>query len=166
MTRQLDELEAGALDTDRVTVRTLTMDDLEAVVKIDQASTLVTRRDFYKQRIRRSLEESSIHLSLAAELDGVVVGFLTVTFFQGEFGLPDPSAVLDAIGVHPDHRGHHVAAALLRQLEMNLRALHVEVLRTEVDWEQGELLSFLRRAGFRPAHRLCLEKSLSLGARR
>lgn len=165
MNQPANELEAGALATDPITVRTLTMNDLDAVVKIDEAWTQVSRRDFYKQRIRRSLEESSIHLSLAAEIDGAVVGFLTVTFYQGEFGLPDPSAVLDAVGVHPDHRGNHVAAALLRQLEMNLRALHVETLRTEVDWDQGELIGFMRSSGFRPAPRLCLEKKLNEGPR-
>jgi GNAT superfamily N-acetyltransferase len=152
--------EAGLLETDDVVVRRLTDDDLDGVVRIDEASIGRNRYEFYKRRIERSMAESSIHLSLAAELDGMLVGFLTVTFYQGEFGRPEATAVLDAIGVHPDFRGKAVAHALMRQLEMNLRALHVERLRTDVDWDQFELLSFMRRAGFQPMARLCLEKVL------
>ena len=70
----------------------------DGVVRIDEASIGRNRREFYKRRIERSMAESSIHLSLAAELDGMLVGFLTVTFYQGEFGRPEPTAVLDAIG--------------------------------------------------------------------
>lgn len=152
--------DPGVLETDKVEVRTLKLDDLDAVVRIDEAGSGTKRRDFLNKRIRRSLEESSIHLSIAAEIDGIVAGFATVTFFQGEFGHSERSAVLDVIGVHPDYRGKKVAAALLRQLEMNLAALHVEVLRTEVDWDQPELISFFNRAKFQPAARLCLEKKL------
>ena len=160
MEELVDEQDAGQLVTDSIPVRQLGMGDLDAVVRIDEASTGLSRREFFRRRIERTLAESSIHLSLAAELDGMVVGFLTVTFYQGEFGLPEQVAVLDAIGVHPEYRKRLVAFALMRQLEMNLRALHVERLRTEVDWDQFELLGFMRRMGFRPAARLCLEKLL------
>ena len=157
----LDDLPAGALETDHVLVRTLTPDDLTSVIAIDEASTELRRAEFFRKRIARSMEDSSVHLSLAAELDDHVVGFLAVTFYQGEFGQPEPVAVLDAIGVHPEYRGRKVAAALMRQLDMNLRALHVERLRTEVDWSQQELIGFFARSGFRPAERLCLERVLT-----
>lgn len=156
-----DELEAGQLDTDHVLVRTLRQDDVDSVVGIDAASTGIRRTAFFKSRIRRSLEESSIHLSLAAELDDRVVGFMTVTFFQGEFGHPEAIASLDALGVHPDYRKKHVAKALLRQLEMNLRALGVDTLRTQVDWDQFHLLGFFSDGGFTPAATFCLEKRLT-----
>ncbi len=67
---------------------------------------------------------------------------------------------LDTIGVHPEYRGRHVAAALMRQLELQLRALHVDALRTEVEWDHWDLLAFLRSAKFQPVPRLCLEKKL------
>ncbi len=154
------DLDPGQLDTDDVLIRSLAMSDLDAVVGIDEAWSGEARREFYRIRIQRSLEESSIHLSLAAEIADEVVGFVTVTFFQGEFGRPERAAVLDAIGVHPDHRGQQVAKALIRQLEMNLRALRVEEIRTQVDWDLFPLLGFLAHAGFKPAPRLCLQKSL------
>ncbi len=155
-----NQSEPQVEELDNIVIRTLSMDDLDGVVRIDEASTQRNRKDFFRRRIRRTMEESSIHMSLAAELDGMMVGFLTVSLNLGEFGMTDTVAVLDAIGVHPDYRGRHVAAALLRQLEMQLRALHVETLRTEVEWDQWGLLAFLRNARFRPVPRLCLEKKI------
>lgn len=154
------ELAPGELETDRIPVRRLEAGDLETVVSIDAAATGIRRTDFYRNKLERALEDSSVQLSLAAEQDGRVVGFLFVTFFYGEFGQPEPTAVIEAIGVHPDYRGQAVGRALMRQLEMNLGALGVETIRTEVDWNQFELLGFLAHAGFRPAPRLCLEKTV------
>ena len=124
---EIDELAAGELETDRIPVRRLTPEDLDAVVRIDAASTGATRRDFFRAKLHRALEDSSIQLSLAADLDGMVVGFLIVTFYYGEFGMPETVAVIEAFGVHPEHRGQKIAKALMRQLEMNLGALGVEV---------------------------------------
>ena len=160
---QKDELELGPgeLDTDHIPVRRLGPDDLEAVVRIDTAGTGHTRTEFYRTKLARALEDSGIQLSLAAELDEMVVGFLIVSFYYGEFGRPETVAVVEAFGVHPEYQGRKVAKALLRQLEMNLRALGVEEVRTEVGWDQLDLLSFLAHSGFRPAPRFCLEKRLS-----
>ena len=155
------DLEPGQRDTDAVPVRLLTRQDLDAVLRIDAAATGYSRKDFYRARLERSQAESSVHLSLAAELDNQVVGFVTVTFYQGEYGHPERSASLDAIGVHPDYAGRHVAAALMTQLEMNLRALHVETIRTEVDWNALELIGFFHKAGLAPVPRLCLERKIT-----
>ncbi|HJN91220.1 MAG TPA: GNAT family N-acetyltransferase, partial [Dehalococcoidia bacterium] len=81
--------------------------------------------------------------------------------YYGEFGIPEPVALLDAIGVSAGFAGQKVGRALLRQLAMNLNALNISTLRTEVDWEQGELMSFFRHAGFRPSTRICLDASVA-----
>ena len=160
MTPDDEELEVGELLTDRIPVRRLTSDDLAAVVRIDAASTGTAREDFYRAKLGRALEDSSVQLSLGAELDGLLVGFLIVTFYYGEFGMPETIAVVEALSVHPEYRGRKVGKALMRQLEMNLRALGVESVRTEVSWDQLELLRFLARMGFEPAPRFCLQKRL------
>lgn len=153
-------LAVGELDTDRIPVRRLAPADLDAVVRIDAASTGQARTEFYRAKLARALEDSSVQLSLAAELDDMVVGFLVVSFYYGEFGQPETVAVIEAIGVHPEYQRRKVAKALLRQLEVNLRGLRVEQVRTEVAWDQLELMTFLAHAGFRPAPRFCLEKRL------
>ena len=70
--------------------------------------------------------------------------------------------MIDSIGVDPPSRGQHVGQALLRQLLINLQALRVERVQTEVDWNQIDLLHFMHRNGFDPAPRVCLERQLGL----
>ncbi|MEE8525192.1 MAG: GNAT family N-acetyltransferase, partial [Thermoanaerobaculia bacterium] len=115
---------------------------------------------FYRAKLERALEDSSVQLSLAAEIDDMVVGFLIVTFYFGEFGSPETNAVIEALGVHPDYRGQKIGQALMRQMEMNLGGLDVETVRTEVRWDQLDLVQFLARVGFEPAPRFCLQKQL------
>ena len=50
-----------------------------------------------------------------------------------------------------------VGKALMRQLRLNLGALHIQTLRTEVAWHDFELLGFFKSEGFGPAERVCLE---------
>ena len=154
------ELEDGLLETDAVAVRSLTADDLAAIVKIDRASTGRARREYYETKVRSAMAEAKLRTSLVAELDGHVVGFLLARVYYGEFGHAEAVAVIDSVGVDPAFRKKHVGQALLRQLLMNLSALHVERLETMVDWTQMDLLSFLMRQGFRPAPRLCLERPI------
>ena len=84
--------------------------------------------------------------------------------YYGEFGLPEPVAILDTLEVDPDLRHRRVASALLHQLVLNPRALGIERVQTEVDWQQQDLLAFFAKSGFQPASRLCLELRLGSAA--
>ncbi len=151
-----EEPGPGALPTDSVLVRGLAREDLSAVLRIDRAATGRTREEYYRVKLERTLSEPKLSVSLVAELDDHVVGFVFAGVYYGEFGRPEPIAVLDAIGVDPGYRNRSVGSALLRQLEMNLRALCVERIETQVEWTDRALLAFLAERGFAPAPRLCL----------
>jgi ribosomal protein S18 acetylase RimI-like enzyme len=152
--------EPGILETDAVLVRTLRKEDLEAVVAIDAAATGRRRPSYFARMMERALEQSDVQISLVAELEGRVVGFVVATVFYGEFGVTEPSATLDAIGVDVELRRRHVGEALVRQLRLNLGGLGITALRTEVPWDDFDLLAFFRRQGFAPAGRLCLERAI------
>jgi len=158
--RNESELGPGRLDTDDVVVRTLNEKDLEPIVRIDSVAMGRTRHEYYRDKIAAALRDSRVRMSLVAELDGAVVGFLMAQLHYGEFGRPEPTAVLDSIGVHPEWREHHVGKALMRQFVMNAKALGVERVRTEVSWDDFALLAFLRREGFAPGSRLVVERAL------
>jgi N-acetylglutamate synthase-like GNAT family acetyltransferase len=68
--------------------------------------------------------------------------------------------VIDSLGVHKDFQGRHVGAALMRQFLMNARALGVSRLRTEVGWNEVDLIRFFDRHGFKHGGRLVLEAEL------
>ena len=152
--------EPGILETDAVLVRTMREGDLEAVVSIDAAATGRRRPRYFELMLERALKQSSLQISLVAELERRVVGFLVGSLYYGEYGVTEPSASIEAIGVHPQFRGRHVGRALMRQLRLNLGALRISTLRTEVTWDDFELLAFFKKEGFAPAGRLCLECTL------
>lgn len=153
-------MESVGLDESKVVVRRLLPADFEAVVALDARLVGRRRTEYFKLKLDQSLAQSGIVVSLAAELDRCFVGFLLVRVFYGEFGILEPVAVLDTLGVHPDFRGRGVGAALLDQLRTDLRALGVARLQTEVSWDDPELLTFFHHQGFRPAARLCLDLAL------
>lgn len=153
-------MEDAILETEEVLVRTLRPDDLEAVIRIDAKAVGHRRDEYFKMKLAQNLAESGIKVSLAAELDGAFVGFLLSRVFYGEFGCPEPVANLDTFGVHPDFRRKGIGHALMRQLRMNLKGLGVGQLRSEVRWDELELLGFFQREGFVPAPRVCLDLDL------
>ncbi len=156
----MDDLsrEPGSLETDDVEVRTLSKDDLAWIVRIDSQHSGLSRTEYYRIKLDEAARDTGIRISLAAWVQGDPVGFLMGRLYYGEFGRPEPVAILDSIGVAKAFRGRNVAQALMRQLEMNLRALGIERLETELAWDQLDLLRFFQRSGFVLASRLCLEK--------
>ena len=152
--------EPGILETDRTVVRVMNEHDLQAVVKIDAAASGRRRPRYFELMLERAVKQAALQVSLAAEVDGRVVGFAIVSLYYGEYGVSEPTASLDAISVDPANRGQHIGKALLRQLRLNLSALRVTTLRTEVSWDNFDLLAFFKKEGFSPARRLCLECAL------
>jgi len=152
--------EPGILETDSTLVRLMNEHDLEAIVAIDAASSGRRRPRYFELMLERAVKQAALQVSLAAEVDGHVVGFAIASLYYGEYGVTEPMASLDAIGVNPANRGQHVGKALLRQLRLNLSALRVAILRTEVSWDDFDLLAFFKKKGFSPARRLCLDCAL------
>jgi len=152
----MDDLEETT-GADAIVVRTMSEDDLEAVVAIDATETGRRRPSYYAKLLRRALSDTDLLISLVAEAEGRIVGFVVATLFYGEFGVVEPSATIDAIGVDPRWRRQRVGQVLMRQLRLNVGALRIAILRTEVEWDDFDLLAFFQREGFAPSRRLVLE---------
>ena len=102
-----------------------------------------------------------MRVSLLAELDGTPVGFIMARVDFGEYGRTGAEAVVDAIGVDQGYRRRGVGQALMTQLIVNLSALQVDQVRTEIDWNDIGLISYLDGLGFRPAQRIALTHDLN-----
>ena len=151
----------GSLARDRIPVRAMKAADLRALIGIDRRIVGRDRTEYFERKLAEALQESDVRVSLVAELDGVPVGFIMARVDLGEFGRIEPTAVMDTIGVDPDYRDRGIGNALLSQLIVNLRTLRVERVRTEVDWRDQALLSYLARFDFAPSQQLCLDLSLA-----
>jgi len=141
-------------------VRTLRADDFDDLVRIDAHSVGRPRPEYYKLKLKNALEDTGVRISLAAERDGTMVGFLMGSVYYGDYGQPEPVATLEAINVLPDFRGEGVGKALWEQFSKNAKAMRIDRIETQVDWANWELLRFLQRIGFAPAARVCVERRL------
>lgn len=143
-----------------VAVRAIREDDLNALVRIDAQSTGRTRPRYFQLMLERAVNSAALQVSLVAEREERVVGFVIASLYYGEYGISEPSASIEAIGVEAASRRTHVAHALLETLRRNVAAIGVASIRTEVEWSDFDLLAFLRSEGFVPAPRLCLERKV------
>jgi len=154
-------------ESNGLSIRALRRSDLVRLVKIDAAIGGRTRRVWFEHKLDRALPEGAQHetdvgISLGVEKDGVLVGALMGAVQFGEYGLPEPVAVLDTLLIDPDYARQGIASALFEQFVVNLRGLRIACLRTEVDWDDLDLIAFFGKAGFKPAARLVLERQLDV----
>ncbi len=152
--------EVENLSRDRFPVRSMRDDDLAAMTRIDTRLTGHNRADYFAAKLHEVMVESGIRVSLVADIDGHVAGYIMARVDFGEFGRTETTAVIDTLGVDPGHDHKGVASALLSQLKINLNALQVERIRTTVAWNNHPLQQFLDHQGFRPAQQLVLRKQL------
>lgn len=150
----------GPLARDKIPVRSMAESDLRALVSIDRRITGRDRAAYFQRKLADALTESDVRVSLVAELDRVPVGFIMARVDLGEFGRVETTAVIDTLGVDPDYQNRGVGRALVSQLLSNLNTLRVETVRTEVDWQDRDLLGYLDRSGFRPSQQLCFDQPL------
>lgn len=143
-------------DGDGVVIRLLRESDLPAIAALDEKQSGRDRREYYRERLAICIREPGINTSLVAEVEGSPVAFLMGKVFFGEFGIPTPRAVLDALGVQAGFRKEGIARALLNQYRKNLSALRVEAIDTLVEWDRFDLLGFFKSMGFRPSRNVDL----------
>lgn len=145
------------LERTDVLVRTMNQHDLPEIVRIDCLAGGRPRPRYFEVMLYRSVQVTGLQISLVAELEGHLVGYLIASLYYGEYGLAEPSASIDAISVEPAARRKHVAHALMQQFRSNVAAVGVTKIRTEIEWDDFDLLGFFAKEDFAPAKRLCLE---------
>jgi ribosomal protein S18 acetylase RimI-like enzyme len=150
--------QPGAFARDLIPCRSMRSSDLEAIIRIDRRTTGREHRAYYEQKMAEALGESGIRVSLVAEQDDHVVGFVMARVDFGEFDRIEPTAVIDTIAVDPGYAHHLVGTALLSQLMANLSALQTETIRSEADAEHHDVLQFLQHNGFSVSQRLTFER--------
>lgn len=143
-----------------VVVRPLEPSDVDAIVTIDEKLSGQTRKDYW----RRRLEIASLRppwMSVVAETDGRLVGFLLGWVGESEFGIPQPTGWVDLIGVDPAYRSRGVARTLLDRFVQSGRELRaLERVATLIDLGQVDIREFFLRQGFQPGRMVQLERAV------
>ncbi len=132
-----------------VAIRAVEVSDLDAIVRIDEKLSGQTRKTFWQTRIETAALRPP-WMSLVAEMDGRIVGFLMGWVSESEFGIVDTTGWIDLIGVDPPYRGRGVAKALVERFVrsgQDLRA--ISKVATLIDLTQADVRDFFVGLGFR-----------------
>lgn len=147
-------------DTGLRPVRSLAESDLDSIARIDRHITNENRTDYLRQKVAEITSDSGIRISMVAEDEGMIAGFIMARVDYGDFGKAESTAVVDTLGVGPEYKGKGIGSALMAQLLDNLASLQVDNLRTEVEWDNFQLNHFLAGCDFRPAQQISLACAL------
>jgi ribosomal protein S18 acetylase RimI-like enzyme len=139
-----------------VIIRTLKKDDLNAIVGIDERVLGENRRNYWERKLELMNDRSS-QISLVAEVEGEVQGFILGDVSGWEFGVPETVGWIDTIGIDPAYQKKGLATALSRELIQNLKALRVKTIYTLVSWNDWDLLQFFHAMGFTRGDMINLE---------
>jgi predicted N-acetyltransferase YhbS len=139
-----------------VKIRPLEEQDLETIVEIDAKVLGEKRRDYWERKLERMYNKST-QISLVAEVEGNVVGFILGEVSGWEFGVPDTIGWIDTIGVEPVYQKKGLATALAHELIKKLKTIKVKTIYTLVSWNDWDLLQFFHAVGFTRGDMINLE---------
>jgi len=139
-----------------VKIRPLRTEDLEAIVAIDEKVLGEKRTDYWEKKLQM-MDEKATQVSLVAEVQGRVLGFILGDVSGWEFGVPDTIGWIDTLGVDPDQQKKGLATALAKELIQRLKAMGVTTIYTLVSWNDWDLLQFFHAMGFTRGDMINLE---------
>ncbi len=146
-------------------VRPLEARDLDDVVALDRKIAGRGRRGYFEKRLASALRSPETHIQVAAERDGVLIGFALARVLRGEFGRTDPAVLIEAITVDPGCQRRGIGRRLIAAIEDVMRRKGIRKMKTQAAWTDHEVLRFLDSLGFEMAPRQIVECSVEQAAR-
>jgi len=144
---------------ENVKIRSLKKEDLQTIVEIDGRVLGDKRRDYWERKLER-VDNRSSQVSLVAEVEGNVVGFILGDVSGWEFGVPNTIGWIDTIGVDPIYQKKGLATALAQELIKKLKTIGVKTIYTLVSWNDWDLLQFFHAMGFTRGDMINLELTI------
>ncbi|MBF0529083.1 MAG: GNAT family N-acetyltransferase [Deltaproteobacteria bacterium] len=138
-----------------IKARAMRYEDLDDIIQIDSKILGHTRPEFW--RMKMELAEKRSMISLVAETEGRIVGFILSETSDWEYGVPAMVGWLDTIGVLPEFRKKGIANLLATEMINALRKLGVKKIYTMVDWRSLDMLKFFNSLGFNKGELINLE---------
>lgn len=140
-----------------IDVRPLKKEDLQALISIDTAITNMIRESYYKRKLDEIFAPGRLSVSLVAEVNGSVVGFLLGQIYEGEYGIPEDTAYIDTLGIAPEFHKIGIDSRLMEQFVSNMKGYKISRIYTLVNFGDVKLMKFFASQGFEPSKRLNLE---------
>jgi GNAT superfamily N-acetyltransferase len=140
------------------TVRPVEPSDLDAITTIDEKLTGQARKPYWQTRLEIALLRPP-WMSLVAEADGRVVGFLFGWVGESEFGMAGGTGWVDLIGIDAAYRSLGIGRGLVERFVDSGRQLRaIRTVATLIDLAQPDVREFFVRLGFRHGPMVQLER--------
>ncbi|HEX2964884.1 MAG TPA: GNAT family N-acetyltransferase [Syntrophorhabdaceae bacterium] len=141
-----------------VKLRVLTLRDLKGVADIDE-SLLGTRRENYWEDKLEKAETRGVP-SLAAEVNGKVVGFILGNVSGWEYGVPENVAYIDTLGVKKEYNRRGIARLLIKEMFSMFKKVGVDTVYVFVNKDDQDFLNFFEKIGFKNGNMINLEMKI------
>jgi len=136
-------------------LRKLTMKDLDVVTEIDYNLLGTERRGYWEEKI--ILTETSAVPSLAAEVDGKMIGFILGRVSGGEYSVPGNVGWIDTLGVVKEYQRKGIAQLLFQEMLDMFKAAGIDTIYVFVNWKDWDLLRFFDKMGLTRGDMINLE---------
>ncbi|MGB2955839.1 MAG: GNAT family N-acetyltransferase [Anaerolineales bacterium] len=152
-----------------VKIRPLSLDNIKDIVRIEKriegklGIINEERMEYLREATRYNIERSDPMMSLCAELDDNIVGFIIGEIRIWEFGIGEKTGWIRILGVDPDFQRRGIGRKLGEALLEHLERRGVKRVRTMAEWYTGDLISFFKSLGFNMLNMIPLEKELNMG---
>jgi len=127
-------------------IRNLKIGDSEDISRIQELITKEPSTIDYHKIVQEEVKKDN-SVTVVAELDGKVVGFIITYILHGGFGL-DNSAWIGLFGVEPKYMGSGIGKRMAKEVFDELTKMNIKNIFTSVKWDSVDLLSFFKSLGF------------------
>ncbi len=142
-----------------VKIRRITLKDTEAVQRITRAISGSTSEIDFDKVINHNYGKDESKISIAAEINGRVAGFMISNILYAGFGL-DRSAWIVSLGVDPDFMGQGIGKKMAAKIFEIYREKGIKHIYSSVMWDSIDLLSFFKTLGFERSSFINLRKKI------
>ncbi len=150
-----------------VKIRPLSLDNIKDIVRIEKriegklGIINKERMEYLKEAARYNIKRSDPMMSLGAELDENIIGFIIGEIRIWEFGIGEKTGWIRILGVDPDFQRRGIGRKLGEALLEHFERRGIKRVRTMAEWYTGDLISFFKSLGFNMLNMIPLEKELN-----
>ncbi len=139
-------------------IRKINLEDAKELERIQSLITKSSSKTDFRKIIKEQLNRDK-DVSLVAEVDGKVVGYMISYLIYAGFGL-DKSAWIATFGIDPKFMGQGIGKRLAQEIFKIYKKLGIKNIYTSVKWDSVDLLSFFKTLGFDRSEFINLRKEL------
>jgi len=149
-------------DLKNVIIRNIRKEDFDQIVEIDSLAIGYPRNPYFDKKFRRMFgDDSGLMLALVAEYNKKIIGFIMGEANNGEYGIAEPVASVDTLGLDPDFTRSGVGKLLIEDFCTIAEKAGISLMTTLVASAWPEIIEFFKAHGFKPAGMLALDRKLN-----